>query len=93
MGDPAEQMVVTMTRSELDSTIERAAAKAVKEVISGKPPLWVRLEKVAELYDTTPAIIARLIKKGAPARRVGKDYRVNLDQFGRWLDEHPDMRK
>lgn len=94
MADAAEKLAFTLSVGELESLTARAVAMGVKQAVSGDPPKWVRVEKVAEIYDVSPDVIMRLIRKhNAPARRVGKDYRVHLERFGAWLDENPGMIK
>lgn len=93
MGEAAktlpDQMLFTLTAGQLEATVRGAVAQGVKEALAGRPDKqWATVAEVADLYVVTTQTIRNHIAAGAPARRIGvKEYRINLEAFGKWLDE------
>jgi|SRR3990172_8482775 len=87
-----ETMLVTLTRGDLKALVVEATMQAVKQV--SKPlTAWTDVATVAEHFVVSPQTIKNwIVKHGAPARRVDKEYRIKLAEFEAWYDAHQPQR-
>jgi excisionase family DNA binding protein len=82
----ADQMLVTMTRADLEEIVEKAVA-AGKAAPPEREP-WVDVPTAAKHAGVVPMTIRNWIEKGMPASHLGREYRVRLSELDAWLVEH-----
>lgn len=49
--------------------------------------MYVNLQQLSHKLSVHPNTIYKLIKKGLPCTRVGRDYRFNFEEVETWLKE------
>lgn len=95
MGEPAEKnpisddtMLVQLTVGQIKDIVRAAVTEALERrsgVRTDAP--YHDVEEVAREYGVDPRTVRNWIARGAPAYRLGRDYRIKRDEFDAWYRE------
>jgi excisionase family DNA binding protein len=69
--------------------VTRRAPKAAASPRAPGPGLFLTPQEVAAALRISPAVVLRLLRRGElPALRVGRIWRIDEDDFRRWIRRH-----
>jgi len=86
MKDQPVQMLVTMTRDELEQTVDRAVDRRLSELVAG--PRFMTIVQLCEMLDVSKPTATALVREGLPAVRVGRELRFERTAVAEWLREN-----
>lgn len=88
------RLLVQLTVADLKQLVieqVRAAMGAAPEV--ERSTKWASVEEVARAYSVTGQTIKLYCSEGAPHRRMGNLYRIDLREFDAWLAKRGAAKK
>jgi excisionase family DNA binding protein len=85
---PDDMMIVTLTVGDLRALVRAEATAVLKAGAEPLRPQWVDVAAAAKHAGAHPKTIKRWIAAGLPATRLGRDYRLRIDDLDAWLEQH-----
>lgn len=82
-------MLVQLTVGDLNRVIDAAVDKAVSRALNAASVTapYLDVEDTARYFRVDPRTIRNWIGRGAPAAKAGRDYRIRLPDFEKWVNE------
>jgi len=82
--DRTEHGVILITPEALQRVVRDAVRDAIGALPKAAPPLMTPAQVAARLSVCTKTVLNPITKGQLPAKRIGKQWRIRLDDLERW---------